>query len=114
MQNSVVRVARRVDEKIAEDAIHQPGRRLPAGLDLAEGDLELVQRIVARLVDARMLAGRADEQAGEEIRQRRMVEPVAEQAFKQVGPPQEWRLRRRGTAQRDMVAARSEERRVGK
>ena len=67
-----------------------------AGLDLAEGDLELVQRVVARLVDARMLAGRADEQAGEQVGQRGMVEPVAEQALQQVGPAQQ-RANRRPT-----------------
>ncbi len=47
------------------------------GLYLPEGDLQFMQRIVARLVDPGMLAGRADEQAGEEIGERRMVEPVA-------------------------------------
>ncbi len=72
-----VRVARGVDQDVAKDAVDQPGRRRLTGLDLAEGDLELVQRIVARLVDARMLAGRANEQAGEEVGKRRMVEPVA-------------------------------------
>ena len=36
-----------------------------------ERDLQLVEAVVARLVDARRLAGRADEQAGEQVRQRR-------------------------------------------
>ena len=34
--------------------------------------------VVARLVDARRLAGRADEQAGEQVGQRRMVLPVGD------------------------------------
>ncbi len=34
-----VRVAGRVDQQVAEDAVDQPRRRLPAGRDLAEGDL---------------------------------------------------------------------------
>ena len=72
-----MRVARGVDQQVAEDAVDQPWRRLLARFDLAEGDLELVQRIVARLVDARMLAGRADEQAGEQVGQRWVVQPVA-------------------------------------
>ena len=45
MQNSVRCVLPvRVDQEVAEDAVDQPGRRLAAGRDLAEGDLELVQR----------------------------------------------------------------------
>ena len=76
-----------------------------AGLDLAEGDLQLVQRVVARLVDARVLAGRADEQAGEQVGQRRVVVPVADQALQQVGPAQQRRFVRRGAAQDDVVAA---------
>ena len=47
-----MRIAGRVDQDVAEDAIDQPGRRLPAGFDLAEGDLQLVQGVVARLVAA--------------------------------------------------------------
>jgi hypothetical protein len=70
-----MRVAGDVGQEVAEDAVDQPGRRLLSRHDLAEGDLQLVQRIVARLVDARVLAGRADEQAGEKVRERRMVEP---------------------------------------
>ena len=45
-----------------------------------ESDLQLVDRIVARLVDARVLAGRADEHAREEVRERRVVVPVGDQA----------------------------------
>ncbi len=98
-------VARGVDQQVAEHAVDQPGRRLPARCDLAEGDLQLVQRVVAGLVDAGMLAGRADEQAREEIRQRGMIEPVAEQALEQIGPAQDRRFGRRRSAQHEVIAA---------
>ena len=59
-----MRVARGVDEQVAEQAVDQPGRDGAAGLrHLGERDLELVEGFVARLVDARRLAGRPDEQA---------------------------------------------------
>ena len=72
-----MRVARGIYQDVAEDAIDQPGWRLPSRHDLVERDLQLVQRIVARLVDAWMLAGRADEQAGEKVRERWVVVPIA-------------------------------------
>ena len=100
-----MRVAGRIDQQVAEDAVDQPGRGLLAGFDLTERDLQFVQRVVARLVDARMLAGRADEQAGEEIRQRRMVEPVAEQALQKVRSPQQRRIGGGRSAQHHVVAA---------
>jgi hypothetical protein len=37
-----VRVACRIDQDVAEDAIDQPRRRLSSRLDLAEGDLQLM------------------------------------------------------------------------
>ena len=66
-------IAGRVDQQIAEHPIDQPGRGLSSRRDLLEGDLQLVQRIVARLVDTRMLAGRANEQARKEIGERGVV-----------------------------------------
>ena len=94
-------------EQVAEDAVDEPGRIAAVGPvgHLAEGDLQFVERVVARLVDARRLAGRADEQAGEEIGQRRVVLPVADQAAQQVGPAQERAVGRRGAAEHDVVAA---------
>ena len=47
---------------------------------LRERDLQLVERVVAGLVDARRLAGRADEQAGEQVGERRVALPVQDQA----------------------------------
>ena len=65
------------------------GCALARARHLRHGDLELVEAVVARLVDARRLAGRADEQAREQVAQRRMVLPVQHQALQQIGPAQE-------------------------
>ena len=78
----------------------------PAALgDLLEGHLQLVEAVVARLVDAGRLAGRAEEQAGEQIRQRRMVVPVGEQAAQQVRPAQDRAVGRGRSAEDDVIAA---------
>ena len=102
-----VGVAGDVDQQVAEQAVDQPRRRSrrPARRHLREGDLQLVERVVARLVDARRLAGRADEQAGEQVRQRRMVVPVGDQAAQQIGAAQERPVGRRGAAEHEVVAA---------
>ena len=72
---------------------------------LAEGDFQLIDGIVARLVNAWRLARRADEQAGEEIGQRRMIVPVTDQAAQQVGAAQERRIERGQRAEYKMIAA---------
>jgi len=111
-----VRVARHVDEDVAQCAIDEPGRhRLLAlaqrresvelTLQLAKRDLELVELIVAGLVDARRLARRTDEEPGEQIRQRRMVVPIADEACEQIGAAQEWAVGRRRGAQHHVIAA---------
>src|SRR5262245_5140010 len=67
-----VGIAGDVDEKIAKQAIDQPRpRRLALARRRHHGqrDLEFVELVVPRLVDARGLAGRPDEQAGEQIGQ---------------------------------------------
>ena len=61
--------------------------------------------VVARLVHARRLARRADEHAREQVRQRRMVLPVGDEAAQQVGPAQQRAVRRRRAAERDVIAA---------
>jgi hypothetical protein len=62
--------------------VEQPRGALLARLrHLRERDLELVERLVARLVDARRLAGRPDEQTGEEIGERRVALPVEHDAL---------------------------------
>ena len=77
----------------------------PDRRQLFESELELVQRIVARLVDARRLRGGPDEQAAEQIRQRGMVVPVRQQAAQQIRAAQERRVRRRRAAQHEVIAA---------
>jgi hypothetical protein len=56
-------VASDLDEHSAEHAVYQPGRTVELVANLAERDLQFVQRVVASLVHARMLARRSDEQA---------------------------------------------------
>ena len=61
----------------------------PGARHLAQRDFKLVEHVLARFVDARRLAGRADEQSGKQIGQRRPPLPIQHQAFEQIGPPQE-------------------------
>ncbi len=101
-------IAGDVDEKIAKQAIDQPRPRrlaLARRRDHGKRDLELVELIVPRLVDARGLAGRPDEQAGEQIGQRRMPLPVQDQALEQVGSAQERAVGRGRSSQHDVIAA---------
>ena len=93
--------------RLRNSAVDQPRRAVArAGLrHLAERDLELVDAVLARLVDARRLARGSDEQPREEVRERRMVQPVADQAAQQVGPAQERAVGGRRPAEHDVVAA---------
>src|SRR5262249_12355763 len=59
-------------ETIANQGLNQPRPRrlaLAGRRHHGQRDLELVELVGPRLVDARGLAGRADEQAGEQVRQ---------------------------------------------
>ena len=101
-----MRIAGHVDQEIAQQPVDEPRRHGGARLgELLERDLELVERIVARLVEARRLRRRTQEQAREQIRQRRMVVPVREQAAQEIRPPQERRILRRRAAEHEVVAA---------
>ena len=103
-----VGVAGEVGEQVAQQAVHLPRRRRACRrqpIHLRERDLELVERLVASLVDARRLARRADEAPGEEVGQRRVVLPVRDQAAQQVGPAQEGAVGRRGATEREVAAA---------
>ena len=83
-------VAGQVDELIAHHAVHQPRRDIVVTHgQLAEGGGQFMQAVVTRLVDAGCLAGRADEQAGKQVGQRRMVLPVAHQAAEQMRTTQQ-------------------------
>ena len=70
-----------------------------------EREFEFVQTVVACFVDARRLARRTDEHAGEQVRQRRMVLPIRDQAAQQIGPAQEWTIGRGRAAEHDVIAA---------
>jgi len=61
-ESEVINVAQL--KKIAEQAVHEPERRRFSARTrhVAERDLQFVKPLVARLIDARRLARRADEQ----------------------------------------------------
>ena len=103
-----VGVAGDVDQQVAQQAVDEPRERLlplARRRDLAERNLHLVEPVVAGLVDPGGLACRSDEEAGEEVAERRMALPVEDQRLQQVRPPQERRVERRPAADDDMVAA---------
>ena len=81
---SAMRVAGDVDQQIAEQTIDEPWRSLPpgptVGVELPEREIELVNAVVSGLVDAGRLARWADEHPGEEIRERRVIEPIPDEA----------------------------------
>src|SRR5688572_7802065 len=74
-------------------------------LERREGELELVDAVVAGLVDARRLASGTDEEAGKQVRERGAVDPVTDQAAQQIRTAQQRAVLRRGAAERQVVAA---------
>src|SRR2546423_11502538 len=105
-----MRVAGEVDEEIAQDPVDEPRllvrlAGLEARLELLERDAELVERVVARLVDARALARGPDEEPREEKRERGMVLPVGDQASQQIRAAQQRALHGRRAAERHVIAA---------
>ena len=100
-----MRVPCHVCQQMAEHPIDQPGCHLLPGFDLRERDLQFRQAVLPRLVDARMLARRPDEQPAEQVRQARMVVPEAQQRLQQIGPAQERAVRGLCGAHHHVVAA---------
>ncbi|MCY1433262.1 hypothetical protein D9M71_492850 [compost metagenome] len=101
-----VGVAGHIDQQIAQQAVDQPWRaRLTRPRHLSKGYFQLVQGVVTCLVDPWRLRSRADEQAGKQVRQRRMVMPITDQAAQQVRPPQKRRIGRRRATEHQMVTA---------
>ena len=93
-----VGVAGHVGQNVAHEAVEQPrprGGSLSGPRDLGERDLQFVEAVVPRLVDARRLAGRADEQAGEEVGEARTPQPIGDEAFQEVRAPEERAVERR-------------------
>jgi len=104
-----VGVARHIDQQVAEQPIDQPwGRRSTLARErvghLRQRDLQFIQAVVPRLVDARRLARRPDAQARKQVGKRRVPLPVEDEALEQVGPPDEGRIIERRAAQHDMIA----------
>src|SRR5271166_2281061 len=92
---------------MAKDSVHQPWRTIALARigNLAECDLEFVKIVAAALIDTRRLAGRSDEHAGKEVRQRRMIQPIAKDAAEEIGATQKRTVRGRRTAEREVIAA---------
>ncbi len=105
-----MRAASDIDEKVTEQAVDEPwgrgaSRWRGSPLELGERDLKLVQALVARLVDAWSLASGSDESPREQIRERRMVLPIGDDAAEQIGPAQEGAVGRRRAAEGQVIAA---------
>src|SRR5271154_5832156 len=69
-----MRVSRDIDEQIAKQPIDH-GRRAIRRAQITKSNIELVQGVQARLIDARRLARRSDIHAGKKIRERRVILP---------------------------------------
>ena len=106
---AAVRVPGGIDQEIAQGAVNDPGRTLPVHrhlpLDLGQPQLDLVDLVGAGLVHARRLTGRPDEQAGEQVGQRRVVVPEGQQAGQQIWPTQEGAVCGRRAPQHEVIAA---------
>ena len=104
-----MRVAAGVNQQIAEQPVARATAACSQSVEVAvqflERHFEFVKRIVARLVNARRLRGRADEQTAEQPAQRRMILPIREQRAQQIRPAQHRRILRRFAADDDVVAA---------
>ena len=126
-----VRVAREVGQQVAQHTVDEPGparevslagdtvvlgplrpvvpgrelRLVRQARELGERDVHLVHRLGASLVEPGSLAGRTDEAAGEQVRQRGVALPVPDQAAEQVGTTEQGRVRGGRPPERDVVAA---------
>ncbi len=99
-----VGVAGDVDQQVAQQAVHDPGLGFLATVDLAEGDLQLVQHFIATLVHAGRLAGGPQEEAGKQVGQAGVVLPVGNQALQQVRAAQQRAVLRTRRAQGNVIA----------
>src|SRR3546814_1891689 len=73
--------------------------------NLRQRDLQFIQPVMPRLVDARRLAGRPDAQPRKQVGQRRMPLPIEHKTLQQVGPPDKGGIVQARTPQHDMIAA---------
>src|SRR5438128_61424 len=102
-----MRIAGEIGQQVAQYAVYYPRRDVVSSWlwKLRQRDLHFVKLRVARFVDTRMLRGRADEQARKQVRQRRVILPITNEAAEQVGPAQEGRIVGHPAADDDVVAA---------
>ena len=106
-----VGVAAGINEQIPEEPVGKPRRnRLAARetdltIELLKGDFEFVEGVIASLIHARRLRGRADEKAAEDPAQRRMILPVGDERAEQIRTAQHGRIAGRVAANEDVVAA---------
>src|SRR5262249_53584893 len=94
-----------VHQQVAENTVDEPWWKSVVVWKPRECDLEFVERILPAFVDARMLAGRAEKQAREKVRKRRMVVPIAEKTPKQIRTAKNRAVSCRRPSDHDVVAA---------
>ncbi len=99
-----MRIARQIHEQMTQQAVDQPGLRRLALRHLVEGDLEFIELLIAAFIDSGRLTRGTDEETGEQIGEGRMVLPVGDQAAQQVRAAQNRAVRRRRTANGDVIA----------
>jgi hypothetical protein len=101
-------VAGDIDQEVTEQPVDQPWTWCLAVTRLrhqTKRDFELMQHVLPRFIDSGRLTCRPDEQAGEQIGQRRTMLPVEHQTLEQIGPAQERAIGRLRATEDDVVAA---------
>src|SRR3954468_5542631 len=102
-----MRVAGHIHEQVAEYAVYEPWRTASALLlvQCPKCQLHFIHSIGARFIHSRRLARRADEHSGKQVRQRRMIQPISNQTFQQVGPPEKRTVRGSRSADHNVISA---------
>ncbi|MEY3459378.1 MAG: hypothetical protein RL215_2535 [Planctomycetota bacterium] len=100
-------VAGEIDEEVAEEAIDEPvGDPARAGFGyLCEGEFEFCEGVSATFIDSGGLAGGADEEAGEEVREGGMVVPEGNEAAEEIGSAEEGAVAGRGGSEDKVIPA---------
>ena len=74
---------------------------------MTKSNFEFIQRVHARFIYARILAGRPDVHSGKEVRERWMILPERNHAAQQIGAPQDRAVFKGSSADDDVAAASS-------
>src|SRR4051812_26057943 len=100
-------VACHINKKIAENPIDRPRRNVirVRSIQDVKSQLQFIYSVGSSFVDARGLTGWADENPGEQIRERRMIQPVPDKTPEQVRAPKKWTVRWRNSAKSQMITA---------